>query len=247
MSSLYAKKTGAIYFLIFSIFALMSTGLCAQENKIPGLWEVQLVEAGGQQMTPIAKWARIHADGTHETGNGWLQNAAGTWEYDAEAQTIHPKVDGGIIDEFGPFKVWFEGETMKWQREEQGMEVTVTWQSIVSLPKAPADQVVGGWDLQEVKKNGTDITRAYDPDDQYFIFIRWDRYYNELSTEGNRGSGYWHMNAHRPHLTLMSHERGKEPQSWEVQFLNDILVLKGISDSNSDLQLSFRKTNKLPW
>lgn len=88
---------------------------------------------------------------------------------------------------------------------------------------------------------------TFDPDNQYYMFIRWVRIYVERTPDGNRQSGYWHINGHRPEFTLMNQDFGTEPQSWKVKTLDDNkLQMTGISDSNHELVRLYSRIDKFP-
>jgi hypothetical protein len=73
------------------------------------------------------------------------------------------------------------------------------------------------WDLSEVTKNGKVETSVSDPDNKYYIFIRWDRVYVKRNVEGQKTGGYWHINAHRPELTLLPHDEVEKKEKLEYQ------------------------------
>ncbi len=205
-------------------FACMLT-VSAQED-ITGLWEITDVHVGEQEMTPVARWTRIHSDFTFESGNGWLRNALGTYTYDRSTTEFMPYNPLGIIDKAGPFRVSFEGDKMIWEREEEGMPVRVVSERISELPMSPADLLSGLWKETSVSGSGgasplSDLSR---------IYFGWDRIYRGLQNDGNRATGYWHMHAHRPELTLMPHREGATPLTWQVEVDRDTLRLTGISD-----------------
>ncbi|MDX1587149.1 MAG: hypothetical protein R3222_10400 [Balneolaceae bacterium] len=231
-------------FLFFIIFALMGSSSAAQE--VTGFWEITKVSMQGQSMTPLAKWTKINDDGSYQSGNGWLQNAAGTWTYDKVTQQFLPVETIGIRDDFGPFSVSFQHDTMIWKRVEEGTEVTVQLQKIERLPMATADRMQGLWDLSALTENGDDITSIFDPDGLHYLFIRWDRIYQIRNPQGEDESGYWHINGHRPEVTLLSHTRGKEPQSWRVEVSDKKLVLIGISDSNRERVMTYTRIYQFP-
>lgn len=234
-----------ILILLFLVLTPISLAI-GQQNQMTGLWGVEKVTAGDREMTPIAKWFRINEDGTYQSGNGWLQNAEGTWEYDEQNQTYSPTTKNGLIDEFGAFSVHFKEEKMMWQREEEGMDVTVILSRLDELPKAPADLVQGLWDLEQILENGDDITENFDSDNRYYLFIRWDRIYVQRAADGERSTGYWHMNGHRTEMTLMSHQESKQPETWNVEANDSKLVLTGLSDLNQNIEMSFRRLQKFP-
>ncbi len=231
--------------LTFACLSFSLTLTNAQQTLV-GFWEVTEVKVGDQTMTPVAKWTRINEDGTFQSGNGWLQNSEGTWTLDKKYNHFKAIDPNGLEDEFGPFTISFEAEKMFWMRMEEGMPVTVILEPIDKLPKSTSDQLVGLWDLIAAEKEGTSIIDTYDPEEKRNIFIRWDRIYVERNAEGNRQTGYWHIHGHKPEITLLSHQEGKDAESWKVSFKNENLIMEGISYSNKNLKFTFIRLNKFP-
>lgn len=237
------SKKNILTFFLLTLIPILAIG---QENQMTRLWGVEKVSAGDQEMTPVAKWFRINEDGTYQSGNGWMQNSEGTWEYNEQNHTYLPTTKNGLLDEFGAFSVQFDNGSMNWEREEEGMNVRVTLAQLDELPKAPADFAQGLWDLEQILENGNDITADFDPDNLFYLFIRWDRIYNERNADGERTSGYWHMDGHSPEMTLMSHQKGIQPETWNVEADDSTLILTGLSNSNQNIEMSFRRLQKFP-
>lgn len=234
---------------LFLIFLLISGGdkVFAQNITIEGLWLVENVNVGSRNLTPVAKWTRINAGGTYESGNGWLKHSEGIWTYNSDEQTFHPKENNGLTDPYGPFSVQFEGEKMKWIRNEEGQKVTVTFSPINEIPKSPADKVQGLWDLVSARVNEKDITQEYDPEGQHYIFIKWDRNYLQRTSKGEREGGYWNMNAHKPEITFISYTDSNEKHSWKVQFNEGgDMLLTGIDDENQGQKLTYKRRTAFP-
>lgn len=235
--------------IILIAFITAMTGCNSSNKNITGLWHITHVQAGDQEMTPVAKWTRISADGTFESGNGWLKSSEGTWLFNEADQTFNPtETNGlGLVDPYGSFAVSVDGEEMTWRRDEEGTELVVSLARIEALPKAPADNVQGLWDLSDVQENGESMMNTFDPDNQHYMFIRWDRNFVERTTDGNRQTGYWHMNAHRPEITLMSHVQEIAPQSWMVEISGDNkLQMTGTSDSNREFVRVYSRLDRFP-
>ncbi len=233
--------------LLFAIIVLIPAKSVAQTESLQGLWLMEHVRVGDQEMTPVAKWTRIHPDGSYESGNGWLKSSEGTWSYDENENTFLPEETNGLKDPFGAFAVEYVKDGMTWTRLEEGMNVVVKLKKISELPKAPADEVQGLWDLVKATEDETSVIENIDPEGSHYLFIRWDRIYVERDGEGNRSTGYWHMNGHRPEIILMSHNEGKESQSWSVSFdEKQDMVLKGISDFNQNQTLTYTRINEFP-
>ena len=197
---------------------IITTSLIPAHSQIEGLWGVEKVTVGSQIMTPLAKWTRINADASFQSGNGWLQNSEGTWSFNAENMKYTPLTHNGLDDPFGAFTVALNDDKMTWSRIEEGEKVVVYLERIKAIPKGPADTIQGLWDLWSVSNKGVDISSSYDPDSKRYMFIRWDRIFiDDLGPDG-RLTGYWQMHGHRPLLTLISHDESKVNQQWTVEF-----------------------------
>ena len=230
-----------------SLFAaLLFTFFYIPAQTIVGFWEVTKVQAGGQTMTPVSKWTKINKDGSYQSGNGWLQNAEGNWTYDDDKNLFSPVESNGVKDNFGPFTVEFNADTMTWLREEEGMIVTVSLKKITKKPKATADQLVGLWDLNTITKEGKSTLELFDPNNKYYVFIRWDRVYMERMPNGNRSTGYWHIHAHKPEITLLSHDKKKPDETWLVAISAKELKMSGISNTNKGIEMSFKRIHEFP-
>ncbi len=222
---------------------LLSLTINAQKSKIIGFWEIKNVFVGDQNMTPVAKWTKINADGTFQSGNGWLQNAEGIWSYDAD-NNIYAAIDSlGINDEFGGFRVSFNDKNMHWEREEEGMSVKITLIPIEKLPKAPADYLVGVWDLTEITKNKKSFLNEYDANNKHKLFIRWDRIYINFTPDGKKLTGYWHIHGHKPEITILPHQESKKSESWRIEVGKEKLIMTGISVSNKNIQREYHRKN----
>lgn len=216
------------------IIVLVSCTSYVQKEKMTGLWEVTGVSAGEENMTPVAKWFRINADGSYEAGNGWLQNGSGHWKYDSKNNLYTATDPLDVADEYGGFTVSFEGANMLWEREEEGMLVKVTLKPIDKLPMSPADYLKGIWELVEVMENEVPVSKDSDQTNQHKLFIRWDRVYISFTPEGKK-TGYWHIHGHRPEITLLPHQENGIAESWSVEVNEKELLMKGISESNGSV------------
>ena len=229
--------------LVVLALTLISFTSNAQKEKMTGLWEVEKVTVGKEIMTPVAKWFRINADGTYQAGNGWLQNGSGHWNYDAKNNLYTAADPLGMTDEYGGFTVSFDETKMLWQREEEGMQVTVTLKPIEKLPMSPADYLKGVWELVEITDNGVSILDDFDEENQHKLFIRWDRIYINFSPEGEKLTGYWHIHGHKPEITLLPHQENGTVESWRVEVNENELIMTGISESNRDIQRKYVRRN----
>lgn len=234
------KELKTLAVLALTLFACTAI---AQKERMVGLWMIEKVTVGKENMTPVAKWTRINSDGTYQAGNGWLQNGSGQWNYDLKNNLYTASDPLDIVDEFGGFTVSFDGTKMLWQREEEGMQVEVSLLPIEKLPRSPADYLKGIWDLVEITENETSILDDFDQENKHKLFIRWDRIYINFSPEGYRLTGYWHINGHRPEITLLPHQENGTPESWRVEVNEKELLMTGISESNRTIQRKYVRRN----
>jgi len=202
------------------------------------------VSVGNESMTPVAKWFKMNQDGTYQTGNGWLQNGKGHWNYDPKTKKFGSIDDLDGADEFGDFDVSFASGKMVFEREEEGMRVKVMLVPIENLPMSPADYLKGYWDLEEITDNGQSIKSEFDGEDKHRLHIRWDRIIVNYTPEGTRQTGYWHINGHRPEITLLPHQENQNPESWKIEVNEKELVMTGISDSNRNIQRKYLRIKR---
>jgi hypothetical protein len=234
------KELKTLFVLALTLFSFATY---AQTERIIGLWGVEKVAVGEQSMTPVAKWFRINPDGTQQAGNGWLQNGNGHWNYDSKKNLFTATDPLNVADEFGGFTVSFDGTKMLWQREEEGMPVTITLIPIEKLPMSPADYLKGIWDLVEITEKGTSILNDFDQEDKHKLFIRWDRVFINFSPEGEKLTGYWHIHGHKSEITLLPHQEDGTVESWRIEVNEKELLMTGISESNRTIQRKYVRRN----
>lgn len=207
---------------------------------IIGLWKVDQVTVGDQNLTPTAKWFLFENNGNMTSGNGWVQNSLGNWTY-YEAQLTLLQTTPQQTDEFGAFQVAFEGKNMIWQRMEEGEKVIVTLSSTNEKPLAPWDEIVGVWELQgmETLNNKTSSGAIADVEPQSYFF-RWDRRFVEMNAAGERtDTGIWHIEAHSPTLTMFF-DSNTSKQVWAIEIMGNQMILKG-TEGDITTTLSFEK------
>lgn len=191
--------------MIFLVFLLGDNTLLSQ---VGGLWEVEKVSVGSEQMTPVAKWFDLRDNQRLYSGNGGVRNTLGKWDFDEEQQKLLFYNEQGQPDEMGPFLVKVDSEKMQWKRVEEGQNVLVELRRTLEKPLAPWDEIVGFWKVLEPEKL---------PGAPKEIFIRWDRMYIFIF-EDSRQRGVWHVDGHRPLLRLLSDEGDDFDQTWHIEF-----------------------------
>ncbi len=219
--------------IITSLIVGMSLANMAHGQSVVGFWGVTNVAVGERDMTPVAKWFRFNKDGTAIGGNGWTKNAVGTWSYNKKTKELAPTNELGIKDDFGPFKVHFIGDTMKWTRQEEGLPVTVSLVQIREMPPAPADLVKGLWTLNKAESSDGHELPDYDPGEKQFIFVRPDMRFRLRNPDASVDHGFWHMDGHRPIMTLINFDQSLDNQEFTVSFEDNQLIMKSrIEDGN---------------
>lgn len=181
-----------------------------QTSSITGLWAVKQVSVGEEELTPTAKWFEFHTDGTQISGNGWVQNFKGQWQFDAAAKTMLSLDQEGNADEYGAFKVVLSDSEMSWQRIEDGMSVKVSLYRIDEKPLAPWDNIVGRWEALGLETQNTETGEGSVADLEGFsYYFGWDRRYRKFDSSGKRvETGIWHIESHSLWLWLIPDNGG---------------------------------------
>ena len=199
------------------IFFMMLLGTITLGGQIEGLWEVEKVTVGEETMTPVAKWFSLESDQQLYSGNGGLRNMVGSWEYDEGQGTLLSYNEKNQADEYGPFQVSKESQSMTWRRVEEGVEVKVNLRKVEELPLAPWDKIVGVWQLESLTENGNLLEgKPFES-----VFMRWDRIFIQRGGADGRQTGIWHIHAHRSSLKLVSDAGDKMDSHWELEFMGE--------------------------
>lgn len=210
--------------------------------QVDGLWEVTSVKVGDEIMTPVGKWSDLSQSRLFTSGNGWLQNSSGYWDYDRSTSELTLTATTGFEDSFGPFKVQMVGEDeMIWTREENGELVTVVNKKVKRVPKTPRDIATGLWDLEEANRAGKDILNEFDPQNNRRVFLRWDNLVFDF-INGQRVAGMWRIDAHRPALDILYYDTSKEPDYWQISFEGE----DSMTWTKQDLTLKFSRLTSFP-
>lgn len=203
---------------------------CQKANTIEGLWEVEVVTVGEETMTPQAKWTRFNKDHSQESGNGWYKHSVGTWNLDTETQQLKIINTNSYKDPADPFVVKLEKDKMTWTRTEEGMLVEVQLKRIESLPQTPEDQLMGVWDLEKVSVDGIDSTKVYDPNQNWYMFISWDKRFRIRNTPKGLISGVYQVHSHKPQLNLFIYGDSIKYQSWNFEIKPKRLTLRNTQE-----------------
>ncbi len=175
-------------------------------TPVIGLWKVDNVSVGNEALTPTAKWFLFQPAGEYETGNGWVQNGLGTYNFDSDKQELWQAINGEA-DPKGAFTVSMDEETMTWRRWEEGMEVIVSLSRTKEKPLAPWDMIQGNWTIQKAEgydKDSGELKSEYMLDPERY-YLGWDRRYRKYDKNDQPiETGLWHIEAHSNWLWTIS-------------------------------------------
>ncbi len=214
---------------IFGLLAILVFSSCKKDQSIVGLWLVESVKIGDEEMTPNARWTRFHADFTQESGNGWFQHSIGTWQLDSESDRLKIINTNGINDNNEAFQISINGEEMTWTRTEEGQALTVNLIRIEKLPQTHGDQILGLWKLEESKGEGPYFKASSESDD--YLFFRWDKRF-VIGTNEGKINGVYNTHGHKSELELIPYGNQYERYFWKIEFNDNYLILSILNSDN---------------
>ena len=196
---------------------------CKKEPSLEGMWQVEKVSMGNQEMTPIARWMNFESNGSQTSGNGWLQHSYGTWS--VEGKKLFVKDDNGINSNTDPFEIDIREDSMTWTRTEEGQEVTVRLTRIDKIPASEGNQLIGLWKLLKSTDDGNDITVMVNPDGKSMLHLRWDNTYVRHNMPQGKKYGIYKIHGHKPEIQLVNY--GSEPSFsfWSFSISDNKLTL----------------------
>lgn len=211
----------------FWFTALMIAGplIWGQEvhpDEIVGLWEVTEVKVGNRNMTPQSRWMRFRADGTQESGNGWVKHSIGKYHVENGNELYTDNVNG-MKDPYGFFTIAeLNGDGMTWERYEEDILVRVTLKRVEVVSATHRDRLLGLWELDSVV--GPSDSRHI-PAKRVVMFFRWDNIYTVSNGDHGDENGIYQVHRHRPQLELVPYgDRGKIHR-WYIDVSEDRLSL----------------------
>lgn len=227
---------------LLSANLLFAAPLTAQEaSDLLGLWEVTMVLVGDEEMTPNAKWTRLNADYTQESGNGWFQHTTGSWSFDEASKKLVLISDNGLKDSFGAFKVVVAGERMSWERTEEGTAVKVSLVKVEELPLTFRDQILGLWGLQNMVGRGDFFE---DEKSDNYLFIRWDGKF-VIGTNGKKIYGVYNVHGHKPEIELIPYSKDLGRSFWAISFSENKIALR-LLNNEEEVSRGFARLDDFP-
>lgn len=227
-------KNAKIQLLLLSIILLSS---CSMNQKIAGLWEIEKVKVGTEEMTPVARWTRLNKDNTQESGNGWRQHTVGKWAYDSKEKTINLLNENGLKDEFGGFQITEMGkQKMVWTRMEEGQSVAVYLNRIEKIPAAPFNKLLGVWRLKETTNNAAET----------YLFLRWDQIAISRTSSEDRKYGMYKTHGHKNELEIIYYEEPLRQEVWTYRFSASNDLILELKSKENKLQLEYERIDYIP-
>lgn len=229
-----------VLFLIISVCFIACTSQ-PPVNSIVGLWQVERVQMGDQEMTPVARWTRFNSDETQASGNGWLQHSIGSWELMGDQLYVVNK--NGIMDTFDPFQVKLDGDSMTWQRKEDGNTVHVFLKKIEKLPMSKGNDLVGLWKLKGYKENGKDVTKKINVPERAMIHFRWDNVYVQHNMPQGKRSGVYKIHGHKPEIQMIKYGKDNAFDFWKFDIVGTTLTMTSLDNTT---EISFERSYQFP-
>jgi len=222
--------------IVLSMLACQNTETATSENELDGLWVVQKVTVGKEEMTPNGRWTRFNSDSTQTSGNGWKQHSVGTWEYDLADSTLRIVNSNGLHDPYEDFKVEWDGNTMSWERVEDGVNVQVELHRAQKLPMTYSDQLLGLWQVESSEGDEALMNLSGD-----LLFIRWDGRFM-VNTQEDRIHGVYNVHGHRSELELIPYGDEYPRSFWSVKFVENRIHLN-LLNSDSTITRILQRTH----
>ena len=213
--------------------------------KVVGLWSVGKVEIGQEDMTPQSRWIRFNKDGTQQSGNGWYQHSFGTWNLNGKTKRLNIKNSNGYIDNNEDFLVEVFNIGMTWTRYEEGNVVKVSLVKIKEIPQAGADKLLGIWGLLKITDNNKDVTVAYNPTTNNYLFIRWDKQFSIFNTPSGRANGIFRTHGHRQEIEFIYYGNEMRIERWRFEFDQDKLILHSL-EKERNIVREYRRIDYFP-
>nr|WP_319269900.1 hypothetical protein [uncultured Draconibacterium sp.] len=205
---------------------------CEDKPTIEGLWKVEKVKVGDQEMTPNARWTRFNADHSQQSGNGWFQHSYGTWKLNPETNELSVVNENGVTDSYEPFKISLEKDRMIWTRNEDGQNVQVLLNRTDHLPATYGDELLGLWKLDNAIGEDAYFRTEDAKVGKASIFFRWDGRFDIRSGKG-RIHGVYNVHGHKPEVELIPYGDNLNRDFWAIDFNENTITLKLLNSENT--------------
>ncbi len=229
---------------IFSLMVMLILFSCDKKPAIEGLWIVKSVKAGEEEMTPNARWTRLNADFTQETGNGRLQHTYGTWKLNPETNELSIQNTNGIEDINEPFRISVHQDEMIWNRTEEGQDVEVTLVRSSQLPETYGDKILGLWGLESATGKGDYFKEPVSKNTKDYIFFKWDKRF-VIESEKGKIYGVYNVHGHKPEVKLIPYGDQFKRDFWKIQYDENHITLNRLN-SDTTVVRTFKRIQNFP-
>ncbi len=217
--------------LLFLLCLLFSN--CNSSKKLIGLWQVEKVIIGENEMTPVARWTRFNKDQSQISGNGWLQHSIGSWNIDPKTNALSIINTNGIADDFEGFTWTIKEKKMIWERKEEGQKVKVILKQVKQIPTAPGNHLFGLW--QQV--NG---------DQKALYHFRWDNIVIKQNKAESKKYGSFRIHGHKNELECIFFTEPLKTERWTFKIKNDKMIEFIPLGGEAQSSISFKRINQFP-
>jgi hypothetical protein len=229
---------------ILSLIIVLSFFSCERTTTIEGLWVVNSVVVGDEEMTPNARWTRFNSDLTQESGNGRFQHSYGTWKLNQNSNELFIENTNGLDDINEPFVISLNQDEMIWERTEEGQNIKVILERSSQLPETYGDKILGLWELEKVTGNGSYFKESDKKETNDYIFFRWDKRF-VIKSEKGRVNGVYNVHGHKPEVELIPYGGQVKRDFWGIQFKENQITLN-LLNSDTIVTRQFRRIRNFP-
>jgi len=233
------------YIIPFILINIMLFSSCAK-SRIKGVWLVERERkerAGLIEITPQARWIRFEKDYIQESGNGWQKHSVGTWSFKKKKLSIDNT--NGYTDYYGSFNVKYVKKGMEWTRVEDGNKVKIFIKKIEEIPQANRDKLLGVWELKRVLEQGKDAGKKYNPDNNMYLFFRWDNVFLVGNSPMGKMSGIYRVNGKLDEVEMFYNNATKDRSTWSIDQEKNSLILTSINNEK-EIIMQYVKIDHLP-
>ena len=229
---------------VITFFVSLMLFSCENKPTIEGLWLIESVTAGGEEMTPNARWTRFNSDQSQESGNGRFQHSYGTWKLNPATNELSIVNTNGLKDSGDPFVISLDENEMTWERNEGGQALKVSLVRATKLPETYRDKLLGLWKLEEATNDGDFFRESDQQEYKDYLFFKWDGRF-EIGGEGGKVYGVYNVHGHKPEVELIPYGDQLERSFWTIHYEENSISLK-LLNTDEDVLRRFVRVDEFP-
>ncbi len=104
-----------------------------------------------------------------------------------------------------------------------------------------SEQITGRWEMEQVLRNGNDVTAEHDPDDDRFIVIIADGTFRSGGHFGEN-TGRWSIDTDTGELFIDSDAGENDDSYWFISFDDDVMTWTGARGFGREFMLKHRRS-----